>query len=78
LCVHAAAFTHEEMVSILVACDCYQGNAKRMRALVLLLRYSGLRVGDESGSRVTGSKMAAFSCTRKRPASRCGARCPIS
>jgi integrase len=39
-------FTQEEMVSILAACDCYQGNAKRMCALVLLLRYSGLRIGD--------------------------------
>jgi integrase len=39
-------FTQEEMVSILAACDRYQGNAKRIRALVLLLRYSGLRIGD--------------------------------
>jgi integrase len=34
------------MVSILAVCDCDQGNAKRMCALVLLLRYSGLRIGD--------------------------------
>jgi site-specific recombinase XerD len=39
-------FTQEDMVSILAACDHYQGNAKRIPALVLLLRYSGLRIGD--------------------------------
>ena len=39
-------FTQEEMVAILAACDRYQGNRKRLRALVLLLRYSGLRIGD--------------------------------
>jgi integrase len=39
-------FTQEEMVSILAACDRHQGNKKRIRALVLLLRYSGLRIGD--------------------------------
>jgi site-specific recombinase XerD len=39
-------FTQEDMVAILAACDRYQGNRRRMRALVLLLRYSGLRIGD--------------------------------
>ena len=47
-------FTREEMVRILAACDRYtdnyartgQENARRLRALVLLLRYSGLRIGD--------------------------------
>jgi integrase/recombinase XerD len=46
--------TREEMIRILAACDAYgdgygrtgQDNARRLRALVLLLRYSGLRIGD--------------------------------
>src|SRR5216684_2709452 len=47
-------FTSEEMKRILSAIDEYpdkcgrtgQENAERLRALVLLLRYSGLRIGD--------------------------------
>jgi integrase len=42
-------FSSEEMVRILAACEKYpdtQGSAKRIRALVLLLRYSGMRIGD--------------------------------
>ncbi len=47
-------FEREEMIQILRACDQYtdnygrtgQANARRLRALVLVLRYSGLRIGD--------------------------------
>jgi len=47
-------FTREEMVKILVAIDEYRDeidergsqNARRLRGLVLLLRYSGMRIGD--------------------------------
>src|SRR5262249_27943730 len=47
-------FTPGEMVRILAACDKYkdsygrtgQWNARRLRAFILLLRYSGLRIGD--------------------------------
>jgi integrase len=47
-------FEPEGMIQILRACDQYtdnygrtgQTNARRLRALVLLLRYSGLRIGD--------------------------------
>ena len=47
-------FEREEMIQILRACDEYpdnygrtgQANARRLRALVLLLRYSGLRISD--------------------------------
>lgn len=47
-------FTEEEFTKILEACDRLPdnygrlggANAKRMKALVLLLRYSGLRIGD--------------------------------
>lgn len=47
-------FTREELIRILSACETYgnrygrtgQENARRLRSLVLLLRYSGLRIGD--------------------------------
>ena len=47
-------FTHDEMVKILEATEAYQSkaahnaklNAIRLRSLVLVLRYSGLRIGD--------------------------------
>ncbi len=47
-------FTRDEMVKILAACDqfvfeiCKSGglNALRLKALVLLMRYSGMRIGD--------------------------------
>jgi integrase/recombinase XerD len=47
-------FASEEMQRILAACNAYgdnygrtgQENARRLRAFVLLLRYSGLRIGD--------------------------------
>jgi integrase len=70
-------FTREEMVSILAACDRYQRNAKRMRALVLLLRYSGLRIGD--GARLARDRIAdgrLFLYTQKT--FRCGVRCRTS
>ena len=43
-----APFTREEFASILRACDVYpdKQNAVRLRALALLLRYSGLRIRD--------------------------------
>ncbi len=39
-------FTQDDTVSILAACDHYRGDGSRMKVLVLLLRYSGLRIGD--------------------------------
>ena len=39
-------FTTAEMGKILAACDTYRGDKARMRAFVLLMRYSGLRRGD--------------------------------
>jgi len=43
-----APFTREEVASILKACDIYpdKANAVRLRALIFLLRYSGLRIRD--------------------------------
>ena len=39
-------FSAEEMKRILDACDQYPGNADRMKAFVLTMRHSGLRIGD--------------------------------
>lgn len=39
-------FTDDEMTRILSACDRYRGNKNRIRAFVLVMRYSGLRIGD--------------------------------
>ena len=49
-----SAFSKDELENILKACDHFPSshqstggkNAKRLRAFVLLLRYSGLRIGD--------------------------------
>jgi integrase len=39
-------FSDDEMTAILAACDRYPGNAERVKAFVLAMRYSGLRIGD--------------------------------
>lgn len=39
-------FTADEMERILAACDEYPGNRERIKAFVLVMRYSGLRIGD--------------------------------
>lgn len=64
-------FTREEMIRILAACNRYtdnygrtgQENARRLRALVLLLRYSGLRIGDAVSlerERIAGGKLFLY------------------
>jgi integrase len=39
-------YTDEEMARLIAACDRYRGNQDRMRAFVLTIRYSGLRISD--------------------------------
>ncbi len=39
-------FTEAEMRRILTACDQFPGKGRQLRALVLLMRYSGLRIQD--------------------------------
>lgn len=39
-------FSADEMKKILKACDKYGGNRDRVKAFVLVMRYSGLRIGD--------------------------------
>jgi len=71
-------FSREEVTSILAACDRYpdsygrtgQWNGRRLRALVLLLRYSGLRIGDAvtpSRDRITGSKLFLYTAKTGTP-----------
>src|ERR1700674_402465 len=64
-------FTHDEMLRILAALDPFydqiapngRNSARRLRALVLLLRYSGMRIGDAvklTTDRVTGNKLFLY------------------
>ncbi len=39
-------FSEKELRDLLDACRGYNGNGDRLRAMILLLRYSGLRIGD--------------------------------
>jgi integrase len=55
-------FSQDEMISILAACNWYPDNygnlggvtSARLRAFVLLLRYSGMRIGDAASAPSTG------------------------
>ena len=74
-------FTPEQMTNILAACEkygmkCrggkYRGpeNARRLRALVLLLRHSGLRIGDAvtlERSRISGDKLFLYTAKTGTP-----------
>jgi integrase/recombinase XerD len=64
-------FTQAEMLRILAAIDKYKDefpgrgaeNARRMRALVLLLRYTGMRIGDATSltvERIDGNKLFLY------------------
>lgn len=53
-------FSRDEMKQILKGCDDYRGNQERMRAFVLTMRYTGLRIGDAirlSKSQVSDGKV---------------------
>jgi integrase len=57
--------SREEVASILAACDVYPDklNAVRLRALILLLRYSGLRIRDAvtlSRERISDSRLFLY------------------
>jgi integrase len=61
-------FTQAEMIKILAAFDKYakragRANAQRLKAFVLLLRYSGMRIGDTvkcGVDRITGDKLFLY------------------
>jgi len=67
-----APFTREEVASILKACDVYpdKANRVRLRALVLLLRYSGRRIRDAatlSRNRIQGDKLFLYTAKTGTP-----------
>src|SRR5260370_42306237 len=56
-------FSADEMKGILDAWDRYPGNADRMKAFVLTMRHSGLRIGDTIAlkrERVKGNKLCLY------------------
>jgi integrase/recombinase XerD len=61
-------FTHQEMIRLLAALELYAKsagirNAQRLRAFVLLLRYSGMRIGDTVGcgiDRITKNRLFLY------------------
>jgi integrase/recombinase XerD len=71
-------FTQEEMAAILAAFDCYpdksgkigRANARRLRAFVLALRYTGLRIGDVTrltAEQVEGQKVFLYTQKTGQP-----------
>jgi integrase/recombinase XerD len=63
-------FSRREMDRILEACDRYPGNQIRLRAFVLVMRYSGLRIGDAIAldqSRLDGNKLLLYTAKTGTP-----------
>ena len=56
-------FTKDQMVAILAACPKYSGDSQRLRAFTLLLRYSGMRIGDTATcarDRLNGKRLLLY------------------
>ena len=61
-------FTHAEMLKVFAAFEKYglragARNAQRLKALVLVLRYSGMRIGDAvkcGADRISGNKLFLY------------------
>jgi len=63
-------FSSDEMERILEACDEYPGNSDRMKAFVLVMRYSGLRIGDVitlDESRLKGNRLLLYTAKTGTP-----------
>lgn len=63
-------FTPEEIRRIVDACDRYPGNQARLKAFVLTMRYSGLRIGDVIAldrSRLRGTKLLLYTAKTGTP-----------
>ncbi len=63
-------FSRKEIKRILDACDQYPGKRDRMRAFVLAMRYSGLRIGDTLAldeSRLNGNKLLLYTAKTGTP-----------
>ena len=58
------------MERILAACDEYGGDRNRLRAFVLVMRHSGLRIGDAialGAKRMTGNKLLLYTAKTGTP-----------
>lgn len=63
-------FTKDEVQRILAACDEHDGNQVRLRAFVLVMRYTGLRIGDTialEASRISGGKLLLYTAKTGTP-----------
>ncbi len=63
-------FTNDEVQRIIQACDRYQGNQVRLKAFVLTMRYSGLRIGDTIAldrSRLVDNKLLLYTAKTGTP-----------
>jgi len=63
-------FTPQEMKRILDACDRYRGDQDRLRAFVLTMRHSGMRIGDTIAldkSRLKGNKLMLYTAKTGTP-----------
>lgn len=63
-------FTAAEMKRILAGCDKYPGNSDRMKAFILAMRYSGLRIGDTIAldkSRLVKNKLRLYTAKTGTP-----------
>jgi integrase/recombinase XerD len=63
-------FSRSEMERILTACDRYRGDQDRLRAFVLVMRHSGMRIGDTIAldeTRLTGNKLMLYTAKTGTP-----------
>jgi hypothetical protein len=63
-------FTSEEVIRILAACDRYCGKRPRVRAFVLVLRYSGLRISDAvtlTAEHLVGDRLRLYTAKTGEP-----------
>ena len=63
-------FSRDEMQRIVDACAYYSGNQNRLKAFVLTMRYSGLRIGDTISldrSRLAGNKLFLYTAKTGTP-----------
>jgi integrase/recombinase XerD len=63
-------FSKPEMQRIIDACALYRGDQDRLRAFVLVMRHSGLRIGDTialDGKRLKGNKLMLYTAKTGTP-----------
>jgi site-specific recombinase XerD len=63
-------FSTKEMQRILEACDRYRGDRERLSAFVLVMRHSGMRIGDTIAldkSRLKGNKLMLYTAKTGTP-----------